>query len=167
MKFTLWVCAAIIALLVLAVSLPAWAQQHVMGQAQYRALINNSKTVTLGLTYQTLLSSIQGATPNSGASGAAGLSQTTQRQSLEIENNNVSGTDTCYIIIGSTFTLPSPVTTSSTVTSTISGATMTAAQASITLGVGASYTRYWPYVPPDQIIGTCTTTGDSIYVDVQ
>ena len=167
MKFTLWLCAGIIALLALAFSLPAWAQQHVMGQAQYRASINNSKAIALGLTYQTLLSSVQGATPNSGASGAAGLSQTTQRQSLEIENNNVSGTDTCYIIIGSTFTLPATVTTSSTVTSTLSGATLTAAQASITLAVNGSYTRYWPYVPPDQIIGTCTTTGDSIYIDVQ
>lgn len=138
-----------------------------MGQAQYRATINQSAVVKTGLTFQTLLSSIQGATPNSGASGAAGLSQTTQRQSLTVENNNAGGSDTCYLLIGSTLTLPATVTTSSTVTSTLSGATLTAAQASITLAVNGSYTRYWPYVPPDQILGTCTSSGDSIYVDTQ
>ena len=164
MKFTLWLCAAIITLLVLAVSLPAWAQQPIMGQAQYRATINGSAKITTGLTYQTLLSSIQGATPNSGASGAAGLSQTTQRQSLTIENNNAS--DTCYIIIGSTWGVV-PGTTTTTSTSTFGGATVTAAQASITLIAAGSYTRYWPYVPSDTIYGTCATTGDSIYVDTQ
>lgn len=166
MKFTLWLCAGIIALLLLAVSLPAWAQQEVRGQASYRATINNSATVKTGLTYQTLLNSIQGATPNSGASGAAGLSQTTQRQSLTIENNNSSGSDTCFIIIGSTWGVV-PGTTTTTSTSTFGAATVTAGQASISLAVGASYTRYWPYVPPDTIYGTCTTTGDSIYIDVQ
>jgi hypothetical protein len=162
-RFAVWLCAVFFAL---TASLPAFAQQEVRGQAQYRATINGSAKITTGLTYQTLLSSIQGATPNSGASGAAGLSQTTQRQSLTIENNNVSGTDTCYIIIGSTWgVVPGTTTTSST--STFAGGTVTAAQASITLAVGASYTRYWPYVPPDAVYGTCTTNGDSIYVDTE
>ena len=43
-----------------------------------------------------------------------------------------------------------------------------AAQAAILLQPGQSYTRYWPFVPNDQILGTCTTSSsDSLYVDTQ
>lgn len=69
----------------------------------------------------------------------------TQRQALTIANNNTN-TDNCWIFLGS---------------GTATKAT------SILLTPGGSYTRYWPFVPSDAIQATCTTTSDSLYVDVQ
>lgn len=66
------------------------------------------------------------------------------RRSLTIQNNN--GTDSCWVFVG--------------------GGTATKAT-SILLLSGGSYTRYFPYVPADAIQATCTTTGDTIYVDTQ
>lgn len=110
---------------------------------------NSSVVVTTGLTYQTVLT---------GASN---------RKSLTIQNNAASGTDVCYLLFGSNVTVV-PATTTTGSTSIISGsASVTAAQASIVLTPGQSYTRYFPAVPSDTIYGTCTNSGDSIYVDVQ
>ncbi len=69
----------------------------------------------------------------------------TRRQSLTIENNNAS--DSCWVFIG-----PTASATKGT---------------SILLLVGGSYTRYWPYVPADNIAATCATTSDTLYVDTQ
>jgi hypothetical protein len=69
-----------------------------------------------------------------------------QRRSLTIENNNTNG-DSCWVFIGAT-------------------ASATKAT-SILLTPGGSYTRYYPYVPSDNIAATCTTTSDTLYVDVQ
>ena len=66
------------------------------------------------------------------------------RRSLTIENNNT--TDSCWVFIGS-------------------GAATKAL--SILLLPGGSYTRYFPYVPSDNIAATCTTTSDTLYVDTQ
>ncbi len=66
-------------------------------------------------------------------------------QSLTIQNNNTNG-DNCWVFIGS--------------------AAPTAA-ASIILGAGGSYTRYWPYIPSDVLKATCATTADTLYVDTQ
>lgn len=68
------------------------------------------------------------------------------RRSLTIENNNTN-TDNCWVFIGAT-------------------ASATKAT-SILLQPGGSYTRYYPYVPSDNIAATCATTADSLYVDVQ
>jgi hypothetical protein len=43
----------------------------------------------------------------------------------------------------------------------------TAAKVSILLSPGASYGRYQALAPTGPIVGTCATTGDSIYVDWQ
>jgi hypothetical protein len=67
------------------------------------------------------------------------------RRSLTIQNNNTNG-DSCWLFIG--------------------GGAATKA-ISILLGQGGSYQRYFPYVPSDAIQATCTTTGDTIYVDSQ
>jgi hypothetical protein len=68
------------------------------------------------------------------------------RRSLTIENNN--STDSCWIVIG--------------------GALGSATKGiAILLTPGGSYTRYYPYVPSDAIHATCTTTSDTLYVDVQ
>jgi hypothetical protein len=67
-----------------------------------------------------------------------------QWRSLTIENNNAS--DNCWI--------------------TVDGGTPTKATA-ILLLPGGAYTRYFPYVPANAIKGTCATTGDTLYVDVQ
>ncbi len=90
------------------------------------------------------------------------------RQSLTIENNNISGTDTCYILIGGPWQAGD---TTSTTRNVIGGdgvsRSLTGAQAALTLAVNGSYTRYYPLVPSDQILATCTTTADSLYADSQ
>jgi hypothetical protein len=70
----------------------------------------------------------------------------TPRRSLTIENNNTNG-DNCWVFIGAT-------------ASATKGT-------SILLQPGGSYTRYYPYVPSDNIAATCTTTSDTLYVDTQ
>jgi hypothetical protein len=68
------------------------------------------------------------------------------RRSLTIENNNTNG-DNCWVFIG-----PTASATKGT---------------SILLTPGGSYTRYFPYVPSDNIAATCVTTSDTLYVDTQ
>ena len=68
------------------------------------------------------------------------------RQSVTIQNNN-SGTDACYLHIGT----GTPSTANSILLAAPSG----------------SYQRYWPMVPSDAMQITCTTTGDTFYVDTQ
>jgi hypothetical protein len=109
----------------------------VVGGAQYKGTINSSVTIATGGTFQQVLASIIGAT---GTTGIANV-----RQSLTIENNNTSG-DNCYLYVGS-----------STATKAIS----------ILLIEGGSYSRYWPYVPPDEIQATCDNTSDTLYIDTQ
>jgi hypothetical protein len=70
---------------------------------------------------------------------------TSSRRSLTIQNNQTS-TDNCWIFLGA--------------------GTATKA-ASILLAPGQSYTRYYPYIPNDEIQATCATAADSLYVDFQ
>ncbi len=65
------------------------------------------------------------------------------RQSLTIQNNMIT-TSNCWVFVGS--------------------GTATAAT-SILLTPGASYTRYYPFVPNDAIQATCASTSDTLYVD--
>lgn len=74
------------------------------------------------------------------------IGTSTVRQSLTIQNNNIN-TDNCWVFIG-----PNAGATKGT---------------SILLAPGASYTRYFPYVPNDNISATCATTADTVYVDTQ
>jgi hypothetical protein len=99
--------------------------------------------ITTGLTYQVLL-------PQAGG-----------RLSITIQNNNA--TDNCQIIIGGPWQAGDTTASSRTV----NGVSLTAAQASVLLLPGGSYSRYFPYIPSDAILATCVTTGDSIYADVQ
>lgn len=98
-----------------------------------RSTKNSSLAITAGNTFQPVLASIVGAS----------TANTTQRQSLTIQNNNTN-TDNCWVFIGS--------------------GTATAAT-SIILAPGQAYTRYWPFVPSDAIQATCTSTNDTLYVD--
>lgn len=102
--------------------------------------------ITTGNTFQVLFQSV-------GIGGA--------RRSLTIQNNNA--TDACILLIGGPWVAGD--TTAST--RTVNGASFTAAKAGIALPAGQSYTRYYPYVPADQILATCTTTADSLYADNQ
>lgn len=70
----------------------------------------------------------------------------TGRRSLTIQNNNTNG-DNCWVFVG-----PNASATKGT---------------AILLAQGASYTRYYPYVPSDNISATCATTADTLYVDTQ
>ena len=70
---------------------------------------------------------------------------TPARRALTIQNNNTNN-DNCWIFIGS-------------------GSATKAA--SILLGPGGSYQRYWPFVPSDAVQATCASNGDSIYIETQ
>jgi hypothetical protein len=105
--------------------------------------VNSSVKITSGLTYQQL------------------LPKDDTRKALTIQNNNT--TDNCEIIFGSPFLAGDTTATSRTVGVT----SMTALQASIVLGPLQSLTRYYPHLPSDIILVTCTTTGDSVYADIQ
>lgn len=104
--------------------------------------------ITTGLTYQQLLAAV---TMNN-------------RHSLTIQNNNT--TDNCQIIVVGANS-PWLVGDTTSTARTVNGTSITGAQASILLFPGGSYTRYYPFIPPDQILGTCATTGDSLYIDTQ
>jgi hypothetical protein len=137
-------CAAVLFAAALFFGPAAHAQQNT-------TTVNGAITITTGLTYQTLLPAL--------ATG-------TSRRSITIQNNNAS--DSCYLIFGSN--IASQVTSGTTTTSTnltIGGNTITAQKASILLQAGIPYQRYYPYVPSDALFVTCTTTGDSVYVDTQ
>lgn len=90
---------------------------------------NSSAVITVGNTFQTVL---------------AAITQTNQRRSLTIQNNNAA--DSCWIFIGS-------------------GAATKAT--SMVFFPGGSYTRYYPYVPSDVIQATCASTSDTLYIDIQ
>jgi hypothetical protein len=111
-----------VALFALLLAGPAFAQTVAQ-------TVNSSVVITTGSTFQTIL---------------AAITQTNQRRSLTISNNNA--TDSCWLFIGS-------------------GSATKAT--SILLLPGGSYTRYSPYIPSDAIQATCSTTSDSVYVDVQ
>lgn len=107
---------------------------------------NHSVKITTGLTYQVIAIPLE-------------------RVSMTFEANygNASG-DICYIDI--TGKVPVGSTTSTNVT--VDGTTMTAAQASMTFIAGGAYGRYVQFVPGGvAVVGTCTASGDSIYVDTQ
>lgn len=99
--------------------------------------LNNSVVITTGNTFQTVLTAATGAAP---------------RNSLTIQNNNAS--DSCWLSFGS-----------------VGGTAITAGNAtkgkSILLTAGQAFTRYLPYIPVDEIEGTCATSADTLYIDVQ
>lgn len=98
-------------------------------------------------TAQTTNGSITIATGNTFQQALAAVgSPPATRRSLTIVNNNTNG-DNCWVFIGAT------------------GSATKAT--SILLTPGGSYTRYYPYVPSDNIAATCTTTSDTLYVDTQ
>jgi hypothetical protein len=108
---------------------------------------NHSIKITTGLTYQAIAIPLN------------------DRVSVTFQNNvGNTSTDVCYIDI--TGKVAAGNTTSTNVT--VDGVTMTSAQASITLSNGGSYGRYTASVPGGvAVVGTCTTTGDAIYIDTQ
>ena len=108
------------------------------GVAVNRSTLNSSATITTGNTFQTVLASNQ--------------TNGKPRQSLTIENTNA--TDNCWITFGQI----------GTTVITVGNA---AKASSILLTPGEALTRYWPYVPNDEIEGTCATTGDFLYIDNQ
>jgi hypothetical protein len=119
--------------------------EQVQGVAINRSTLNNSATITTGNTFQTVLATSQGVVTAQGGPQ--------QRQALTIQNNNA--TDSCWISFGVL----------------ANGTKITAANAakttSILLLAGQAYTRYWPYVPNDEIEATCASNSDTLYVDVQ
>jgi hypothetical protein len=78
----------------------------------------------------------------------AAMGDNESRNSLTIQNNNTTSTDNCWIVVGGT----------------LGSATKGTA---ILLIPGASYTRYYPFVPSDAIHATCVTSANTIYADTQ
>lgn len=109
--------------------------------------LNVPTIITTGNTFQVVLPS--------------NLNTGIRRQSLTIENNNA--TDNCFILIGGPWAAGDTTATSRT----INGVSITSVKDGILLLPGGQYTRYWPLVPSDQILATCASTSDSLYVDVQ
>lgn len=89
------------------------------------------------------------------------VTQPLNRKSLTIQNNNAA--DNCFVLIGGPWVAGD--TTASTRTE--NSISFTGAKASILLLPGGSYTRYYPYIPADQILVTCASASDSMYADVQ
>lgn len=85
------------------------------------------------------------ATGNTFQQVLAAITQNNQRRSLTIQNNNAI--DSCWLFVGAT-------------ASATKGT-------SILLLPGGSYTRYYPYIPSDNIAATCATSSDTLYVDLQ
>lgn len=102
------------------------------------------KLITTGGTFQLLFANLQ------------------NRRSMTIQNN-MTTTDNCWILIGGPWQAGDLLATSRAV----NGQTLTAQQGAIILNPGGSYSRSFPLVPNDQVLVTCTTTGDSIYADIQ
>jgi hypothetical protein len=119
-------------------------------QPSQRPTANMSVKITTPLTYQLI----------------APLKQS--MQSLTIQNNNpMSTSEMCYIDVSGA--IPIGATTGGVPT----GGTGTPipgswAGASVLLPPGASYTRYYPYIPQGPIVATCGPgLNDSLYVDWQ
>lgn len=104
-----------------------------------RSTINSSATITTGNTFQTVL--------------ASNFGTATQRQALTIQNSNA--TDSCWLTFG-TLSNGTKIT-----------ATNAAKATSILLLAGGSYTRYFPYVPNDEIEATCASNSDTLYIETQ
>ena len=97
---------------------------------------------------QTTNKSVTITTGNTFQAVLSAVTLTAARRSLTIQNNNA--TDSCWVTFGVGITAG------------------TAAKASsILLLAGGSISRYYPYVPSDEIEATCTTTSDTLYIDVQ
>jgi hypothetical protein len=114
---------------------------------------NGSVTITTGLTYQQILS-----TPANDLSLG----------SLFFQNNQISGTDTCWIIIDVTVgnQIVAGTTTTSTLV-TVGGNMVTAGSVSIILVPGQLFLRTYPILPGDAVFATCATTGDTLFVATQ
>lgn len=123
-----------------AIMLPTLAAAQSVAPA---VLSNQSQAIGTGNTYQQLLAASSG------------------RKSITIENNNT--TDTCYI--DPTGTVQPGDTTATN--ESVGGKLLTAIKSSIALLPGGSWTRYYPYIPSNTIVGTCPSSSDSIYVDTQ
>ena len=93
--------------------------------------------IVTGNTFQTILAVVANPANNPAS-----------RHSLTIQNNNAS--DSCWIDYG--------------VGVTAANATEAAG---ILLTAGQAYTRYYPYIPSDEIEATCATTSDTMRVEIQ
>src|SRR6516225_1950238 len=107
---------------------------------------NRSVSITTGSTFQQLV-----------PSGIA-------INSVTIQNNNTTTTENCWIDVSG---LVAAGNTLGTTVTSLNGST-TAAKASILLTSSSSYSRFTGHLLSSQgITGTCTSSGDSIYVDTQ
>lgn len=103
-----------------------------------------SKSIASGLTFQLLADSAN-------------------RRVIEIENNNTTSTENCWVLVGGPWQAGD---TTASVRS-IDGASITASKDAWLLQPGGSFTRYYPYIPSDPILVTCTNAGDSVAARIQ
>jgi hypothetical protein len=87
-------------------------------------------------------------------------------QSLTIQNNNpMNGTEMCYLDVSGAIPIGALVGGAPNGVGT--PAPLTWKGAAVLLPPGASYTRYYPYIPQGPIVATCDSNNDSLYVDWQ
>lgn len=115
----------------------AFAQSKVQQGASVSGQPINRGTKNVSLTIATG-GTFQVAIASTAASGNG-------PRSLTVQNNNTGTTENCWVYVGTTPTIAR----------------------SIRLLPGGSYTRYWPFIPSDDIRVTCDTNGSTVYVDYQ
>lgn len=135
---SLWASGTILAALLLVLALMSGGAHAQSKQGQsVSGIPTNRGTANVSLTIATG-GTFQTAIASTATSGNG-------PKSLTIQNNNTGTTENCWVYIGTTPTVAR----------------------SIRLLPGGSYTRYWPYIPSDDIRVTCDTNGSTVYVDYQ
>jgi hypothetical protein len=127
----------------LAILLTLWCGAA-LAQTSPLPTLNRSVSITTGGTFQQIVPAGVGI------------------NSVVIQNNNTT-TDNCWI------ELTGIVIAGNTLSTTISSlGGITAAKATILLQPGVSYSRFTGHMPSvTGLVGTCTSSGDSLYVDTQ
>lgn len=128
-----------------------WAIDAAFSQGQFTSVVG-SKTVSALPTNRVAVVIV------TGNAFQTILAVSASRRSLTIQNNNA--TDSCWLDFGSAPAFPPAVGVP------ITAGTATKAGAELLLP-GGSLSRYYPYVPSDELEATCTTTGDTMRIEYQ
>ena len=144
-SLSLWAAIFLILWIIILSARPSLSQSPLSTQP-------GSVAIVTGGTYQTIFSI-----------NARTQSATIVNNNNTVTNTNSGGSDLCWIDVTGCVQTGDTLTTSRT----CNGITLEAAQRSIPLVPGGSYGRYYPYIPLGPTVGTCQTSGDTVYADSQ